>query len=266
MSYECTLSANTLFHFTNSSDNLESILKNEFHPRYCLENWDVIFPEVKELQEIAIPMVSFCDIPLSQIKNHVKYYGKYAIGLTKEWGIKNNICPVLYTYKQSELSAHLKRILAGTLSSGIEAFKNNNFKNIFYEWFKLIKYLKPYEGVLWRDGNYHNGKIKFYDEREWRFCPNIPTSDKSQLDKPTSFLAKETFLKPDSAKNANIILEQYKLSFDPKDIKYIIVDRENEILGMVNKIIQIKQNKYTHADLQILTTRIISMEHIFEDF
>jgi hypothetical protein len=82
VSYKNTLSANTLFHFTNSFDNLEGILTNEFYPRYCLENFDVILAELLDLRELAIPMISFCDIPLSQIRKHVGYYGCYAIGLT----------------------------------------------------------------------------------------------------------------------------------------------------------------------------------------
>jgi len=32
------ISANTLFHFTSSMENLLGILTNEFRPRFCLEN------------------------------------------------------------------------------------------------------------------------------------------------------------------------------------------------------------------------------------
>ena len=34
------ISAATLFHFTNSADNLISILTHEFEPRFCLEDID----------------------------------------------------------------------------------------------------------------------------------------------------------------------------------------------------------------------------------
>ena len=84
------LSANSLFHFTSSFDNIISILKNEFWPNYNLE---CLF---NSQLEIGVPMVSFCDIPLSQVKNHSKYYGKYAIGMNKEWGTENSINPVFY--------------------------------------------------------------------------------------------------------------------------------------------------------------------------
>jgi hypothetical protein len=262
MGNEYTLSANTLFHFTNSSDNLLGILKNEFYPRYCLENFALVLPTIegydgKELIEIAIPIVSFCDIPLSQIRNHVRYYGCYAIGLTKEWGIKNNICPVLYTYNNSEISNLLKTLLIRAIN-GAKGSKKINTGDKFTDWVKLVRYVKQYEGYLWRGGKYLEEKTKFYDEREWRFCPDIVFSD--------MIIGKENYLTADKIINANKELEKFKLSFEPKDIKYIIVDKDAEVLDMANKVIQIKQRKYTHADLQLLTTRIISREHIFEDF
>ena len=74
------LSANTLFHFTDHIDKLVGILENEFYPNYSLENQEHIGPVIFE---IAFPMVSFCDIPLSQTQAHTVYYGNYAIGLKK---------------------------------------------------------------------------------------------------------------------------------------------------------------------------------------
>jgi hypothetical protein len=265
MNYEQVLSANTLFHFTKNVDNLESILRNEFYPRYCLEDWSVVFPEVPEIQEIAIPMVSFCDIPLSQIKNHVKHYGPYALGLTKDWGIKKGICPVLYTHRKAKSAAHFKEIIINTLG-GMRKHSKPEFKIISDDWSQFMQFLKLYKGRLWRDGKYLKNKITFYDEREWRFCPNILISNKPINNRPKKFLRKELFIQPDVIKRENIILEEYKLSFAPKDIKYIIVERKDEILEMLNKVAEIKQSKYLPDDLKVLTTRIISMEQIAEDF
>src|SRR5229473_2461542 len=90
------LSANTLFHFTSSLDNLINILTNEFHPNFCLENLSTLLKD--PILEMAIPMLSFCDIPLSQTGFHLSVYGDYGIGLTKSWGKQNGISPVLYTY------------------------------------------------------------------------------------------------------------------------------------------------------------------------
>ena len=73
------ISSSTLFHFTSSIDYIRSILEDEFRPNLSLEDLSCL-----ELQEkVAIPMVSFCDIPLSQTKAHMQYYGHYGIGLAK---------------------------------------------------------------------------------------------------------------------------------------------------------------------------------------
>jgi hypothetical protein len=233
-----------------------------------LENWEPVIPWVADenlnLQEVAVPMVSFCDLPLSQIGKHAEQYGYYAIGLRKEWGVKNKICPVLYTYEQSGLSGPLQRIIGRALKN-IDDPKLNEFKDIFLDWFKFIRFVKPYEGDLWRGSDYLHKKIRFYDEREWRFCPDIPIVDNPEEDHPTAFLSKKYFLNTEHLQRANSALKKFKLSFEPRDIKYIIVNKENDILGMINTVRETK-SKYSYDDVQILTTRIISMEHVFEDF
>jgi hypothetical protein len=50
----------------------------------------------------AIPMVCFCDLPLSLIKKHVEEYGGYGIGLNKTWGVKNGVAPVIYTHSRAK--------------------------------------------------------------------------------------------------------------------------------------------------------------------
>src|SRR5437660_733066 len=106
------LSANSLFHFTNSLDSLLNILKEEFRPRFCLENFSGVFPSRRGASvEWAVPMVCFCDLPLSQTTFHLSVYGDYGIGLTKEWGKKNGIAPVLYAYSGSILSSKLLEMM-----------------------------------------------------------------------------------------------------------------------------------------------------------
>lgn len=240
------LSANTLFHFTKSIDILESILTNEFYPHYSLEVWDDISGE--EFR-IAIPMVCFCDIPLSQIQLHTKTYGNYALGLTKNWGMKNSITPVIYTHRQASTRYQIIELLG-------KLYETPSYSPIM----NLAYFMKPYEGKLYRDGTL-TSNIRFYDEREWRYVPAIDKKEESieRHLSPDDFF-NEVFKSRETKK-----LIRKKLSFEPKDIKYIIVESENEIYNMTDKIRKIK-DRFPYRDVEVLITRIISMEHIRDDF
>ncbi|WP_115373813.1 abortive infection system antitoxin AbiGi family protein [Adhaeribacter pallidiroseus] len=103
-----SLSANTLFHFTSNIDYLIGILVNGFLPRYSLEDFTFAYPEsrnpgIKHPFKIGVPMTCFCDIRLTQTKNHSATYGKFVIGMQKEWGIKNRITPVTYFHPYSKI-------------------------------------------------------------------------------------------------------------------------------------------------------------------
>lgn len=76
------LSANTLIHFTRSKENLKKILEENFRIYNCRES--VILGG--KPSEFYVPMVSFCDLPLSEVKDHISKYGNYGIGMTKAWG------------------------------------------------------------------------------------------------------------------------------------------------------------------------------------
>lgn len=94
------LSSNSIVHFTRDRSKIEGILDDNFHLKYCHETVRLGSAQF----DVVIPMVSFCDIPLSQIKNHILSYGEYGIGLTKRWAIKNKHNPVLYIEPESNLA------------------------------------------------------------------------------------------------------------------------------------------------------------------
>ncbi len=240
------LSANTLFHFTKKIDNLESILRNEFYPSFCLEDWEGISGGNVQ---IAIPMVCFCDIPLSQIRNHTELYGCYALGLTKDWGMRNGISPILYTYDGAPSAMHI--------SNAVRKLSHKD-DTALYHMDDFVYLMKPYEGRLWRDGVFKDG-IRFYDEREWRYVPLIDGITEKKV------LSRHEFLDKEYKNCENEKLKNKKLSFEPTDIKYIIVEKEAEIHDMFDKVRAIK-GRFPLVDVDILTTRIMSMEHIKEDF
>ena len=84
--------SSSLFHYTSCIGALEGIITQGLFPNYCAETLSYNGKN----ETVGIPMVSFCDIPLMRIDSFSDRYGKYAIGLSKEWGLKNRINPVFY--------------------------------------------------------------------------------------------------------------------------------------------------------------------------
>jgi hypothetical protein len=244
------ISSATLFHFTDSKAKLLSILENEFHPRYCFERILLHNKVVK----CAFPMVCFCDIPLSQIKEHIYKYGRYGIGLSKEWGRRNGLNPVFYLRSKSILSNSIEAIIVNLLEEEITTRPGvpNDLKNV-------IRYMKPYIGSYLRGVKKRN-RIRFYDEREWRY---VPAESGSNI----KFALNESEYKnPEMLNQANSILTNVRLHFEPSDIKYVIVKEEKGILEMVKALREIKGRKYDTDTVSIVTSRVITCDQILKDF
>lgn len=242
------LSANTLFHFTKDLDTLLSILRSKFYPRACFEA--SLIPDIFDIR-MAIPMVCFCDIPLSQISKHVGKYGSYAIGLKKGWAMEQGVTPVLYVHKNSLIPRTIVSEIKGIKPQGTSLSEQQ--MTHLMELLRPIMMMKPYE-VLDND----SGKIeRFYDEREWRY---IPPSDFP--DSPDFLL--ENLVKDGVLNSFNKSKEKYGVEFNPEVINYIIVEKEQDILPLKREIISIK-GRFPYDSVELLTTRILSMERIRQD-
>lgn len=251
-----TLSANTLFHFTKSKDNLIDILKSNFRPSYCTEK--TYFTD--KYQTWDIPMVCFCDIPLSKVKEHTSWYGEYAIGITKEWAVKNNVNPILYINENIELVNTLKENLKFLLGLRDDSnYINNNIQLFITNLLYQCAYIKPYEGEQYNHKKQQVKTKRFYDEREWRYIPV-----RAKFSEPNSMFqfGNDSFIKGGFN---SYITDELGLNFAPQYINYIIVSKEKEILSIKREIEMIK-GEYSRNDVELLTTRIISMERINEDF
>ena len=257
-----TISANVLFHFTRSKENLIGILESAFLPRYAMENQNIVEPEIPE-RHIAIPMVSFCDIPLSQVRDHVEHYGEYALGLTKNWAKSHGIAPVLYAYPDALTTRAISTMFLN-LPPAIQAQKLRGLaetqRNLTYFSF----FIKRYEGKTYRDGQYSRETVRFYNEREWRYLPPIQTLLQGDAN---AFLPKTAFDEIGMREVENhIIGEAAPLSFQPKFIRYVIVRSETEILEIADAILRIKGPNFAYDEVRKLTTRIITMEQVLSDF
>ena len=208
------LSSNTLWHQTKK-DGLKGIIKDKcLYLSYSLE-------DVKSTgynAEFAYPMVSVCDLPLSETGNYLKKYGDYTIGFSADWGKKNHFAAVWYCDKNS---LALKTIVE-MLGRKIEVFgdkveEDEDYQKIIY----ILSYIKQYEGPLHKR-NYK--KYRFYDEREFRF---VPDADKlKEIGEKPILWNYEAYKK--AHKNSSLLPKILNIPFDWEDVKYIIVEKDSE--------------------------------------
>ena len=245
------VSANTLFHFTKKKEGLEGILLKQFHPKYSLEDLSNAIPE-SQVFAARIPMVCFCDIPFSQIKDHINFYGDYGIGLRKKgWGIRKGISPIVYIPKDS-ISAGLIQKMTSEVR---DLLKDNILRDSIHNHLpEFYKYIKAYEGLALNRKNKKMEDRIFYNEREWRYVPkDFPVLPEK--------LAHGTDIEEENKK----MIEKHSLRFGVKDIKYIIVKRESEIPDFV-KFIETKLKKqFNLVERKLLVSKLISAEQIRED-
>lgn len=246
-----SLSSNSIIHFTNNKEALKGILSDNFKLSYCAESISLNDATIK----FAAPMVSFCDIPLSQVKNHITKYGAYGIGLTKKWAEKQKLNPVFYIEKHSSLAQRYLNIY-------IEYIINPN-KSIYAMDEKeksivdILRYMKNYQDDLTRGGNIYKD-YRFSDEREWRYVLDYNNHI------PFIYALDEHYNKENA--NKDIDIDKYRLKFEPNDIKYVIIQNENEIPEFLDLFKTTKGKNYSYHDVERLMTRIITTEQIVEDF
>lgn len=259
------ISANTLFHFTPTLEILASILRNDFYPRYCIEDWNAICQDSSIIpREIALPMTCFCDIPLSSVREHSEQYGKYAIGMSKEWGTRSGLAPVLYVHAAADSSDLMFRIRK---SLNDYTGQDDGVDDIFYDVVDLLKYTKAYRGRLRRREGCQED-VLFYNECEWRYSPatKIRNHKRNGHEEFRVSLYAEEFADNELVQQHNERIQLFRLPFTIEDIKYIIIESESERLEAVDMIQEIKGQKFTYDQVRCATSKILSMEQVFDDF
>jgi hypothetical protein len=198
-------------------------------------------------------MVCFCDIPLSEVKNHIKIYGHYGIGLRKEWAVQSRLNPIIYMEKTSFLSASLIKFTTDDLTATGDP--GSIAKRAFCD---IFRYMKYYEGDLVRKNRKTIKSYRFSDEREWRYVPEYTKPFAMVLNK--NMESYETH-----EKRAKEMIKQEILAFEPEDIQYIIIRDDSEIPEFLELIRDSKGMKYHQDDIDKLTTRLLTAEQIKKD-
>ncbi|ORL68519.1 hypothetical protein B7H19_15690 [Pseudomonas putida] len=244
-----TPKSNALFHFTKSMETLKHILRGGFWPRYCLE--DVSWLGYEQYDYVAYPMVCFCEIPLSRISDHVDFYGKFGVGLTRQWAEKNGLNPVFYVSGGNNITGTFRAF------NELATIKDNdtltiNLKTVMRE---LLAFSKPTVGKMF----YEEQPVDkvFYQESEWRYVPKHP--------EVTPYVTRKKHDDEDVRISLNEKTRQHAmLKIAPSDVRYIFVRQDSDIPEVIN-FIQAELDHHPSADLKVLMSRVVSLESLRYD-
>ena len=200
---------------------LEGILQSKaFKPSYAKESITI---KNEILPTYFIPMVCFSDFRLSELGLHVEKYGSYGIGMSKEWGVKNGLNPVIYINDKCKVFHDIRQSLIAISQSG-----NNGFSQGMMS---IYCYIKNHRGKLYRKGEIIEDFI-FSDDKEWRYIPNKIVADLIVVEElqqsitgavsTPDRLIGDRIIRNKSGLENKINKEDYLL-FDYDDIKFILV-------------------------------------------
>ncbi|MBL0102416.1 MAG: hypothetical protein IPP51_00750 [Bacteroidetes bacterium] len=227
------LSSTTLFSFTYTLDFLLDNLEHGFYVNHIYEK--LPFRKIGYI----VPMRCFCDIPLGMIKTHLVWYGNYGLGIKRKYARSHGVCPVWYIHSDSrEMKSLISR-------KNLDGLKSNSFLPYFKQFYGNQK---NYEGIT--------QKIKFYDEREWRY---IPKEIKAEvlLDKTESEI--EAIRKN---KNGNKIL---RMPIPLNEVEYIIVNDSKDLKILLPALKRLA-SKNQDVSYELLVSKILTSKQIQKDF
>lgn len=256
MSKDKSLYPEILFHFSNK-EGMFGILRNTFKVSYAGEK---IIGQ-RSSREIGVPMVSFCDLKLSEVSAHMSKYGHYGIGLTKEWANRHGLNPVLYISRYSPFTDGLIQGLDGIHAHRRKLEQNGELKELSTDYmniFNTYRYVKNYEAPLHRKNQENIEKYRFTDEREWRYVPALDTEGLAP------FVPISTIKTKKQKAQLNESISHISLHFEPEDIRYLIVERDEEISELITHLERVK-GRFGWEALDRLKSRILTAEQINVD-
>lgn len=200
---------NHIVHYLDNFEILLRILKDGFAPSYCLEKIDS--------SVYYIPMVSFCNIPLKDVDQYMRY-GKYGLGMSLDWAIKNGISPVVYIHEKTPFKDFSKKLFSG----GLYKSNINNFDVILNATLPAIQFFKNWKTV------YKGKEIITYHEREWRYIPDLDDNKVLASDEFDD-MKKSVFKKKPH-------LPKHTINFEIEEIRYILINNESQRARVINSL------------------------------
>ena len=259
----------SLFHYTKNFDDLKLLIENGLKLNYCKE-------KIGDLV-IGIPMISFCDIPLSRASEHKNKYGSYAIGLSKEYfkrinaeqPIANSVMYVSNSMLEKSI-LEIKKMIDKSQSERKLPQTNDgllsavNYFNLLWDTMTNSFQRSYILGFIKPEFDKESGRSN-YAEREWRLI--MPECDRYEW----KWSEKEydewrgDKSKPKPEINGNI------LHFTVNEISHIIVANDKDVKELVkhltNDVSKIgDHNITTKDDIYLLISKITSFEQIERNY
>ena len=226
-----------MWHQTKKPGLMNILKTKKLYFSYCLE--DILASD--HLKGIAFPMVSLCDLPLSEFGAGKWAYGNYALGFSRKWGVEKGFNPVCYCLRDSEFFTNQIDNLGKAFDSGtIDLIEKAIYP---------FSYMKFVEGPLLKK-RYVN--YRYYDEKEIRLVPPI-----EGIGDYPYFLDNINYEKYKDKNNGSSVLGTHGVPFEYTDLKYVIVESEqnrNEVIGFFQK---------QHVDFSHIV--ILTKSQILED-
>ena len=150
---EGPISTGFLTHFTSFESLLKILKEKKLLVQFAKEPLDVLQPGIQPI----VPRVCFTDLPLENARIlREKRYGECGIAFSKDFASSRGISPVIYLRKNGRLTGIIKGVL--------DKIEEEERKY-------LLAFLKPYYGN--KKGIISQEMERSYDDREWRYVPEI---------------------------------------------------------------------------------------------
>jgi hypothetical protein len=237
------LSTDTLLHQT-SFESLKKILySSEFNVNYSIEKISYDIGHLLRSFTHVFPMVSFSEIPISSLHNHLNRYGPCIIGMKKSWALTNRFNQVHYYQQESKLIESLITTFSDLTENEGDHTPKDELKLIQLIEFQLA-HSKNYIGSVITK-SFEDEEYCFAEEKEWRFVPPLKGDEKSISRMLEYYNKNKATLKNE--------INKEKLKFTLSDVDLIIT--ENEI--QKTAIRDILKNRDINHEINLFTNEEI---------
>lgn len=241
-----------LYHYTKQVNYIISIIEKGFFPRLNDEDYSFLFPHLgRAYTMVSIPMVCFTDIPIGQnrLTVHTKAYGRYAIGLTKRWAVKNRLNPVHYIVPETIPVKAFQELFTYCDKPSEDERTSKQLQNSLWT---LAAYFKVYYSET-RPGQ---EKKIYYNEREWRYVPALLDSEISDT---VNYLCGPHIQNMTYRTQITKKMENHPLLFSAEDVTEIIVRSEDERRKVIEAIS--KMDRFPLEDKKSLSEKIVNVDN-----